>query len=178
MPFEKPATFLAPVDYSCMGYGVPASIAAKLAHPDKIVVGVIGDGGFLMTGLELLTATQNKLGVVICVFSDLELAQIAQFQEIPFHRKTATRLHPYDLRGIADAVEATYLHIDDNHLVAPVLRHALEESERNVPVIVDVKIDYSQKTQFTKGVLKTNLNRLPFKDRLRFIARAVGRRMK
>lgn len=178
MPFEQPSTFLGPMDYSCMGFGVPAAIGAKLANRGKKVVGVVGDGGFLMTGLELITASQNQIGVIICVFSDTELGQIAQFQEVPYKHKTATKLYPYKLRGIAEAVGAAYLHIDNNHLIGPVLRHALEEAERNLPVIVDVKIDYSQKTQFTKGVVKTNLNRFPFKDRMRFITRAIGRRLK
>lgn len=177
MPFEKPSTFLAPIDYSCMGYGVPAAIGAKLANPNRKVVGIIGDGAFLMTGLELLTAAQQRVGVIICVFSDHELGLIAQFQEVPLNLKTATCLQPYKLGGIAEAVGATYLQIDNNHQIAPVLRHAMEESEQNLPVIVDVNIDYSQKTQFAKGVIKTNLGRLPFKDRMRFIARAVGRRI-
>ena len=177
MPFEKPSTFLAPIDYSCMGYGVPATIGAKLANPNRKVVGVIGDGAFLMTGLELLTAAQQRIGAIVCVFSDHELGLIAQFQEVPLNLKTATRLQPYKLRGIAEAVGATYLHIDNNHQAAPVLRHALEESEQHMPVLVDVNIDYSLKTQFAKGVIKTNLNRFPLKDRIRFIARAVGRRI-
>ena len=96
---------------------------------------------------------------------------------MPLNLKTATRLQPYKLRGIAEAVGATYLHIDNNHQAAPVLRHALEESEQHMPVLVDVNIDYSLKTQFAKGVIKTNLNRFPLKDRIRFIARAVGRRI-
>jgi len=45
------------------------------------------------------------------------------------------------------------------------------------PVVVDVGIDYSQKTFFTRGVVKTNLIRLPWKDRLRFVLRALVRRM-
>ncbi|HYM61698.1 MAG TPA: thiamine pyrophosphate-binding protein, partial [Thermoanaerobaculia bacterium] len=53
---EKPGRLLAPVDYSCMGYSVPAAIGAKLACPQSPVVALAGDGAFLMTGLELLTA--------------------------------------------------------------------------------------------------------------------------
>jgi acetolactate synthase-1/2/3 large subunit len=45
------------------------------------------------------------------------------------------------------------------------------------PVLVDVAIDYSRKTFFTRGVVKTNLHRLPLKDRLRFIGRAAVRRV-
>src|SRR4051812_29257867 len=49
-------SFLAPVDYSCMGYSVPAAIGAKLACPNRPVAALAGDGAFLMTGLELITA--------------------------------------------------------------------------------------------------------------------------
>jgi acetolactate synthase I/II/III large subunit len=44
--------------------------------------------------------------------------------------------------------------------------------------VVDIAIDYSARTYFTKGVVKTNLLRLPWPDRIRFIARAVGRRIR
>ena len=46
-----------------------------------------------------------------------------------------------------------------------------------MPVVIDVAIDYSVKTHFTRGVVKTNLLRLPWLDRLRFIGRAVGRKV-
>ena len=45
------------------------------------------------------------------------------------------------------------------------------------PIAIDVAIDYTRKTYFTKGVVKTNLRRLPFADQLRFIGRAIGRRL-
>jgi acetolactate synthase-1/2/3 large subunit len=48
---DHPGKFLAPVDYSCMGYSVPAAIGAKLARPEAPVIALAGDGAFLMTGL-------------------------------------------------------------------------------------------------------------------------------
>ena len=45
------------------------------------------------------------------------------------------------------------------------------------PIVVDVAIDYTETTYFTKGVIRTNLGRLPFRDRLRFIGRAIARRI-
>jgi acetolactate synthase-1/2/3 large subunit len=45
------------------------------------------------------------------------------------------------------------------------------------PVVIDVAIDYSHKTYFTRGVVKTNLGRLPWRDRLRFVGRAIGRKI-
>ncbi|MCU0252231.1 MAG: thiamine pyrophosphate-dependent enzyme, partial [Vicinamibacterales bacterium] len=48
---DRPGRFLAPVDFSCMGYSVPAAIGAALANPGRDVVAFAGDGAFLMTGL-------------------------------------------------------------------------------------------------------------------------------
>src|SRR6185436_15326992 len=94
---ERPGKFLAPVDYSCMGYSVPAAVGAKLARPDCPVVGLVGDGAFLMTGLELLTASHLGVGAAFFILRDRELAQIAQFQEVAMNRKTASVLPDYDL---------------------------------------------------------------------------------
>jgi Fe-S cluster assembly iron-binding protein IscA len=64
-------------------------------------LGVVGDGGFLMTGLETLTANTYKKGVVYFVFHDGELGQISQFQKIPLKRKTASVIGNVQLKGIA-----------------------------------------------------------------------------
>lgn len=174
---ERPGKFLAPVDYSCMGYAVPAAIGAKLARPDCPVVALAGDGALLMTGLELLTAVQQRLGVQVFVLRDRELAQISQFQATALGRKTASELADYDAGGIATAlgVEALTLGRDDE--IATVLRRAREIAAAGRPVLIDVAIDYSRRTYFTAGVVKTNLLRLSWGDRLRFIGRALARRL-
>ncbi len=77
MPIHVPRGFVSPSDFNAMGYCVPAVIGAKLANPQRQVVGVVGDGALRMTGLELLTASGLGLGVVVYVFSDGELSQIA-----------------------------------------------------------------------------------------------------
>ena len=55
-PVLKNRHFISPTDFNCMGYCVPAAIGAKLARPKSEVVGIVGDGAFRMTGLELVTA--------------------------------------------------------------------------------------------------------------------------
>jgi acetolactate synthase-1/2/3 large subunit len=77
---HEPRSFVSPTDFNCMGYSVPAAIGAKLVNPDRQVVGIVGDGAFLMTGLEMLTATTEGAGVAYFVFSDGELSQISQGQ--------------------------------------------------------------------------------------------------
>ncbi len=172
-----PQQFLAPVDYSCMGYSVPAAVGAKLASPDRNVVALAGDGAFLMTGLEALTAAHYSVPVAIFVLRDRELAQISQFQDTALSRKTASEVHDYDLAGLAAGfgIDAVALETDEG------IPGALDQVQASLaegrPVLVDVAIDYSRKTYFTRGVVKTNLMRLPWKDRLRFVGRALGRKV-
>jgi acetolactate synthase-1/2/3 large subunit len=174
---ERPGKFLAPVDYSCMGYAIPAAIGAKLARPDCPVVALAGDGAFLMTGLELLTAVQQQVGVAVFVLRDRELAQISQFQATALNRKTASELADYDAGGIAAALGVLALSLERDDEIPGVLRRVRETVSDGRPVLVDVAIDYSRRTYFTAGVVKTNLLRLPWPDRLRFIGRALKRKV-
>jgi acetolactate synthase-1/2/3 large subunit len=174
---EQPERFLAPVDYSCMGYAVPAAIGARLARPDCPVVALAGDGALLMTGLELLTAVQEGLGLAVLVLRDRELAQISQFQATALNRKTASELADYDAGGIAAALGVEALLLERNGDIPAVLRRVREITSAGRAVLVDVAIDYSRRTYFTAGVVKTNLLRLPWRDRLRFIGRALRRRV-
>lgn len=172
----KSKHLISPTDFNCMGYCVPATIGAKLVNPDKQVVGIVGDGAFLMTGLELLTAKRNELGIVIFVFHDGELSQISQGQEIPYNRKTATVLGDFNIDGIAHAVGAEYLVIENDNQIEQVISQALSAAASHQTVLVDVHIDYKKRTRFTKGVVKTVLGNFPLSDKVRFIGRAMTRR--
>ena len=174
---ERPGKFLAPVDYSCMGYAVPAAIGARLARPDCPVVALAGDGALLMTGLELLTAVQEGLGLAVLVLRDRELAQISQFQATALNRKTASELADYDAGGIAAALGVEALSLERDGDIPAVLRRVREITGAGRAVLVDVAIDYARRTYFTAGVVRTNLLRLPWRDRLRFIGRALRRRV-
>jgi acetolactate synthase-1/2/3 large subunit len=174
---ERPGRFLAPVDYSCMGYAVPAAIGAKLGKPAAPVIALAGDGAFLMTGLELLTAASHGVAVAVFVLRDSELAQIAQFQATAFNRRTASVLPDFHLGSLAEAVGVEWLALDNDAELEPVVEAARATVAQGRPVLVDVAIDYSEKTFFTRGVVRTMLARLPWPDRLRFVWRAVTRRL-
>jgi len=175
---ERPGRFLAPVDYSCMGYAVPAAIGARLGEPGTPVVALAGDGAFLMTGLELLTAASHRIPVAVFVLRDRELAQIAQFQTAAFNRRTASLLPDFHLGSLAEAVGVEWLALPRDEEIEPVLREAHAVVSAGRPVVVDVEIDYSEKTWFTRGVVRTNLARMPWPDRLRFVMRALTRRIR
>lgn len=176
-PVLKSRAFISPTDFNCMGYCVPASIGAKIVNKDKQVVGIVGDGAFLMTGLETLTATSQGLGVVYFVFYDGELSQISQGQQIPYNRKTCTIMGDIKFQGIAMATGAHYIVIENNSQIAGGIKEALERGATGQPVIVDVRIDYSKRTRFTQGVVGTVLRRFPLGDKFRFIGRALVRKV-
>ncbi|HUI84307.1 MAG TPA: thiamine pyrophosphate-binding protein [Candidatus Binatia bacterium] len=170
-------SFLAPVDYSCMGYAVPAAIGAALACPGRPVAALAGDGAFLMTGLELLTAAQLAAPVMVLVLRDRELAQIAQFQQIALGRKSCSQLPDYDLASICNGVGVEYVPLSGNNDVEAVLQQAVSVTRSGRPIVVGVEIDYSRKTYFTRGVVRTNFGRLPWAERVRFLCRALGRKL-
>lgn len=169
--------FISPTDFNCMGYCVPAAIGAKLVNPDTQVVGIVGDGAFLMTGLEILTATTHQLGIGYFVFYDGELSQISQGQEIPYNRKTCTVMGKVRLEGIAIATGAHYIPIENNDQIVKGITEALATMAKGQPVVVDVRIDYSKRTRFTQGVVKAVLKRFPLGDKFRFIGRALYRKV-
>jgi acetolactate synthase-1/2/3 large subunit len=178
MPILEGGSFLSPTDFNCMGYCVPACIGAKLARPERQVVGIVGDGAFLMTGLETVTAARNGLGVAWFVFNDGELSQIAQAQEMPYQRKTCTTVGTIDYRALAAATGCEFVAIENDSSIEAAIERTLSHMADNRPVIVDVRIDYSKRTQFTIGAVKTNIRRFDTRNKLRIVGRALWRKFK
>jgi len=85
-----------------MGYAVPAAIAARLAHPDRPVLGFVGDGGMLMTGQEIATAVHHGIDPVILVVNNNSYGTIRMHQE----RDYPGRTHATDLTNPEFAVWA------------------------------------------------------------------------
>ncbi len=175
MPIHAPKSVILPTDFNCMGYAVPAAIGAKLALPDRSVQAIVGDGAFMMTCMEILTAATNALGVVYYVFNDGELAQIAQAQEIPYGRKPCTQIGKLNIEGVALATGAAYLPMNDNPAIAGVIGKANDIAGSGRPVIVGVGSIIPRSTAFTLGAVKTNFGRFPLSEKLRFLSRAAVR---
>jgi acetolactate synthase-1/2/3 large subunit len=177
MPIHAPRCFFSPSDFNSMGYCIPAVIGAKLARPERTVIGIVGDGAARMTGLEMATAVAQKTGVAWFVFNDGELAQIAQAQQTPYNRKTCTVLPELDFEGLARANRVGYRLMRDDGEVERVIGDALAAAAAGQPVLVDVRIDYSKRTRFTDGVIRTNLKRFGIADQARLVGRALWRKL-
>jgi acetolactate synthase-1/2/3 large subunit len=104
--YRRPGRQLGPTS-GAMGYGVPAAVAAKLVHPERLVVGFCGDGGFMMTGQELATAALEGTGPIILLFNNAMYGTIRMHQERRFPgRVVGTTLKNPDFMALAKAYGA------------------------------------------------------------------------
>ncbi len=78
--YTRPGRLVAPIN-GAMGYGVPAAVAAALAHPDRTVLACVGDGGMMMTGMELATALKYDAKPIVLVFNNARYGTIAMHQQ-------------------------------------------------------------------------------------------------
>src|SRR5437870_1429978 len=87
-----------------MGFGIPAALGAKTAFPERTVVAVVGDGCFLMSGMELATMVQEKLPIIVILVNDNSLTLIKQIQERRYEgRYLGVDLHNPDFAVFARA---------------------------------------------------------------------------
>jgi len=124
--------------WSSMGFGVPAAIAAQLNRPDSTVVCITGDGGFLMTAGEIMTARRYNLPVIIVVLSDgeLNLIKIKQsWKDLPPY---GTLLYSGDLFGSEIFLGVKVLTADSEEKMKRSVNIALSHDE---PVIINAIID-------------------------------------
>jgi acetolactate synthase-1/2/3 large subunit len=140
----EPRTWMTPGGYSTMGFTVPAAIGAKLAAPDVPVVGVAGDGDFLMSIQELALAVQEGISVVYLVLNNIGWTSIRDFQRgmfgedrdfaVEFRRRRDGELITPDFATIAEGFGCTTFRVTELDQLRPVLRAALRTEG---PVVIE-----------------------------------------
>jgi acetolactate synthase-1/2/3 large subunit len=138
-PVYEPRTFLHPAGFVSMGFGLPAALGAKAAFPQRTVATVVGDGCFLMSGMELATAVQEKLPVLIILINDSSLTLIKAIQQ----RRYEGRFLGVDLRNpdfglFAQAFGVRFWRVESDEAFARAVRAALESGET---ALIEVRID-------------------------------------
>jgi acetolactate synthase-1/2/3 large subunit len=121
-----------------MGFGIPAALGAKLVHPDRPVVAVVGDGGFAMTMNGLMTAVEQDIPIITVVFNNNALGWVLHGSG-PF----AAEFKDWDHAAIARAMGCRGVRVEDPAGLAPALGEALAARE---PCVIDVRT--SLKTTF------------------------------
>lgn len=130
-----------------MGYGYPAGIAAKLAHPRRDVVSVSGDGGFMMTMMEMATARQYGVKTTHVLFNNSSLGTIRLNQERAFPgRVTATDLANPDFVAVARGFGLEAVRVSRDAEFMPAFRRALKSKR---PALIEVVTDVEMITPDT-----------------------------
>lgn len=148
---------LFPTDFQSMGFGLPAGIGARLGGRGRAVVVIVGDGGFLMSGLELLTAVKERLPIVVVVFNDGQLNLIRLQQVREYGRDHGVALPPLDYETFAAAAGVAYFAVDGDP--AGVLTEALA---LDGPALVEVRVGDSVAmfAARAQSVARENIKRL------------------
>jgi acetolactate synthase-1/2/3 large subunit len=137
-PFERAGTFIGTAS-GAMGYAVPAALAAKLAWPERTVVSVSGDGGFMMTIQELETAVRHEAPFVSIVLNNNMYGTIRMYQELWFPgRAYAMTLTNPDFAELARQFGAHGERVEKTEEIAPALERALASGK---PAVVEVLTD-------------------------------------
>jgi acetolactate synthase-1/2/3 large subunit len=140
-PTREPNTVLIANGLAGMGFAIPAAIAAKLVHPERQVLAVAGDGGFLMNCQELETAVRLGTAFVVVVWEDGHFGSIEWKQRRRFGRSFGTAFGNPDLVGLAAAFGMPAWRCGSADQLPELLLRALRTG---VPSLVSVPIDYSQ----------------------------------
>ncbi len=111
---RSPRSFLLPTDLQAMGFALPAAIGAKIARPERTVVALLGDGGFAISGLELLTAVRERVRIAVIVLNDGRFGLIRKQQLGATKNTYGTELHNPDFRQVAEAAGARYVRMGDD----------------------------------------------------------------
>jgi acetolactate synthase-1/2/3 large subunit len=124
--------------WSGMGFGIPAALAAKLVNPSSVVVCLTGDGGFLMTAGEIMTARRYNLRIIIVVFADGELNLIKLKKSRQNLSQYGTSIYPGDLFGSGTFLGIPVFDAGSEKELRGSVQIALT---RNEPVIINARID-------------------------------------
>ena len=87
-PVDQPRTFMFPNYFGTLGFSLPAAIGAQVACPDRTIVSISGDGGFLFTSEELSTAVREQLPVIVIIADDGMYTAIDRHQRGTFEERT------------------------------------------------------------------------------------------
>lgn len=144
---ERPNTCLISNGFASMGIALPGAIGAKLVYPDRTIVAVTGDAGFLMNSQEIETALRTDTPIVILIWNDAEYGLITWHQLRHFGRPSHTGFTNPDLVAYAESFGAKGYRVEATDELVPVLRQAIDDE---TVVVIDCPVDYAENMKLTK----------------------------
>ena len=146
-PAELPNTCIISNGFAAMGIAVPGAIAAKLAFPERKVVAVTGDAGFLMNSQEIETAVRAKTPFVALIWNDSEYGLITWHQLRHFGRTSHIAFDNPDFVKYAESFGAKGYRVEKTADLVPTLRRALAD---DTVAVVDCPVDYRENMKLTQ----------------------------
>ena len=138
-PVLEPRTYVSCGFQGTLGFGFPTALGVKAAHPDRPVVSIIGDGGFMFGVQELSTAAQYNLGVVTVLFNNSTFGNVRRdLRKFYKGRTIVTDFHNPDFPALAESCGVAGHRVTSPEELKPVLAAALEKDE---PALIEVIID-------------------------------------
>jgi acetolactate synthase I/II/III large subunit len=145
-----PRTFFCATGMASMGFGVAGAIGGKFAAPDRVVVAITGDGGFLMNGMEISTAVHYGQQVIWVVLNDAGYGMIHHALRIMKRPDVATRYPRVDCARVAEGLGAQAFRIREPGQINRAFIQQILESGR--PTVLDVEIDCDEVAPFGSRV--------------------------
>ena len=133
--------------FASMGIAVPGALAAKFVFPERNIVAVTGDAGFMMNSQEIETALRHELAFVILIWTDSEYGLIKWHQLRNFGRSSNISFNNPDFVKYADSFGAKGYRVESSGDLLPTLRQAIAD---DTVVIVDCPVDYSENMKLTE----------------------------
>lgn len=143
----QPNTCLISNGFAAMGIAIPGAIAAKLIYPERKVVAVTGDGGFMMNNQELETALRVGTPFVTLIFNDGGYGLIEWKQNNYFGHSSFVRFNNPDFVKFAESMGLKGYRVEAAADLVPILQQALQDE---VPAIIDCPVDYRENLRFTQ----------------------------
>jgi acetolactate synthase-1/2/3 large subunit len=141
--FSEHQRYIGPTN-GAMGYSVPAAVGAKIAFPDRMVVGMVGDGGFMMTGQEIATAFHHGVAPIILVFNNQMYGTIRMHQEKAYPwRVSGTALTNPDFRKYIEAFGGHGEIVTTTEEFSPAFKRAVESGK---PALIELRTNPEQIT--------------------------------
>ena len=144
---HEPNTCLIPNGFCSMGFALPGAIAAGIVHPDRRILAIAGDAGFMMNVQEMETAVRIGSNIVVLVWADNAYGLIAWKQETHFGRHTDLAFGNPDWEQLAAAFGWNGHYVSRSEDLADTLESAFQESG---PSLVVIPIDYRENPLLTK----------------------------
>jgi acetolactate synthase-1/2/3 large subunit len=144
---DCPNTCIISNGFAAMGIAIPGAIAAKLVHPDKRVVAVTGDGGFMMNCQELETALRVGTPFVTLIFNDGGYGLIEWKQFNHFGTSSFIKFGNPDFVKFAESMGLKGYRVESAQDLVPILEEAFRQ---DVPTVIDVPVDYAENLRLSQ----------------------------